>query len=98
MIPISITHAYDMYTPSPQPNSAVLYANRSVALLKANRIDEAIADGLKATQVNLSSRHASTIEFFLTSVFTARREMGERLVPICRSFRSEKAKGQEFDS
>jgi hypothetical protein len=35
-----------------QPTSTVLYANRSAALLKAGRIEEAIADGLKATQVS----------------------------------------------
>jgi len=35
-----------------QPTSAVLYANRSAALLKAGRIDEAISDGLKATEVS----------------------------------------------
>lgn len=34
-----------------QPKSAVLYANRSAASLKAGNIDEAIADGLKATEV-----------------------------------------------
>ena len=34
-----------------QPKSAVLYANRSAASLKAGNIDEAIADGLRATEV-----------------------------------------------
>jgi len=34
------------------PNSAVLYANRSAALLKAGRIDEAITDGLQATKLD----------------------------------------------
>jgi len=34
------------------PTSAVLYANRSATLLKAGRIDEATADGLKATELD----------------------------------------------
>jgi len=46
--------AYAKYSEAIQaaPNSAVLYSNRSAALLKARRIDEAIADGLKATQLD----------------------------------------------
>ncbi|KAF7971275.1 hypothetical protein HWV62_21516 [Athelia sp. TMB] len=34
------------------PTSAVLYANRSAALLKAAKVDEAIADGRKATELD----------------------------------------------
>jgi len=35
-----------------QPTSAVIYANRSAALLRAGRTAEAIADGLKATELD----------------------------------------------
>jgi hypothetical protein len=68
-----------MHTPSSQPNSAVLYANRSAALLKANQIDEAIADGLKATQVNFSSRHASMTKFFFDICFHSSTRNGEKV-------------------
>jgi len=43
--------AYAKYSDAIQvaPTSAVLFGNRSAALLKASRIDEAVADGLQAT-------------------------------------------------
>jgi len=46
--------AYTKYTEAIEsaPTSAVLYANRSAALLKAGRVDEAIADGRKATELD----------------------------------------------
>jgi len=34
------------------PTSAILYGNRSAALLKAGRVQEAVADGLKATELD----------------------------------------------
>jgi len=46
--------AYEKYSKAIEaaPTSALLYANRSAALLKASQIEQAVADGLKATELD----------------------------------------------